>query len=64
MLRLIVIVLLSLLNAGKQPGNVYSAWTEDGLHLMISDAGTPEDLEDDFVCDWETNREFTVTIYD
>lgn len=48
----------------KPAGNVYSAWTEDGMHLMISDAGTPEDLEDDFICDWEDNRVFTITIED
>lgn len=44
--------------------NVYSAWTDTGIHLMISDNGTPEDLEDDFICDWEDNRVFTVTVLD
>lgn len=64
MLKIWITVLLAALSAGKPAGNVYSAWTDDGLHLMISDAGTPEDLEDDFICDWETNREFTITIHD
>lgn len=45
-------------------GDVYSAWTDTGMHLMISDNGTPDDLEDDFICDWEDNREFTITILD
>ena len=49
---------------GNAAGDVYSAWTEDGMHLMISDNGTPEDLEDDFICDWEDNRVFTITIED
>ena len=50
--------------AQKPAGDVYSAWTQDGLHLMISDAGTPGNYDDDFICDWETNREFTITIHD
>ena len=40
----------------------YSAWTEDGIHLILSDNGTPDDIDDDFICDWETNREFTISI--
>lgn len=65
MFRIIVMLILALTQKPAQPvGNVYSAWTDDGMHLMISDNGTPDDLEDDFICDWEDNREFTVTIYD
>lgn len=65
MLRIMVTLLLSVFTAGRQPaGDVYSAWTQDGLHLMISDAGTPGNYDDDFICDWETNRDFTITIHD
>lgn len=65
MFKILVTLLLSVMTASKAPaGNVYSAWTEDGIHLMISDNGTPEILEDDFICDWEDNRVFTVTILD
>ena len=64
MLKIWITVLLAALSAGKPAGNVYSAWTQDGLHLMISDAGTPGNYDDDFICDWETNREFTITIHD
>lgn len=64
MLKIWITVLLAALSAGKPAGNVYSAWTEDGIHLMISDAGTPGYYEDDFICDWETNRDFAITIHD
>lgn len=64
MLKLIVTMILAVLSSAKAPGNVYSAWTDDGLHLMISDAGTPEDLEDDFICDWEDNRIFEIRVYE
>lgn len=58
-------LMLAFFMASQKPaGNVYSAWTEDGLHLMISDAGTPGNYEDDFICDWETNRDFIITIHD
>lgn len=64
MLKIWITVLLAALSAGKPAGNVYSAWTQDGLHLMISDAGTPGNYDDDFICDWETNRDFTITVND
>ena len=66
MFKIIVMLILALAHKPAQPvGNVYSAWTEDDtIHLMISDNGTPDNLEDDFICDWEDNRDFTVTIYD
>lgn len=59
----LMLMLLAVLSPASQP-NVYSAWTEDGIHLMISDNGTPDDFDDDFICDWEDNREFVVTILD
>lgn len=64
-MKAFIIALIVAICGQPQPvGNVYSAWTEDGIHLMISDAGTPGYLEDDFICDWETNRDFTITIND
>lgn len=49
-------------NAQTQP-TVYEAWTDTGIHLMMSDNGTPDNLEDDFVVDWEDNREFKITVF-
>jgi hypothetical protein len=43
-----------------QSGNCYSAYTETGIHLIISDNGTPGDFDDDFICDWETNITFSI----
>lgn len=45
-------------------GNVYSVWAEPNLHLMMCDNGTPDDFNDDWVVDWEDNRDITVTIHD
>lgn len=43
----------------------YSVWSDDGhTHLIMSDNGTPGNCDDDWVVDWEDNREFTVTILD
>ena len=43
----------------------YDVWSDDGhTHLMMTDNGTPDDYDDDWVVDWETNREFTITIID
>lgn len=59
MIKLLFIVYLvsSLLmgNADHRDG-IYDVWAGPGLHIMMSDNGTPEDLDDDFVVDWETNR--------
>lgn len=43
-----------------QNDNCYSAYTENGIHLIISDNGTPGDFDDDFICDWETNITFSI----
>lgn len=59
----LVILTVSALGYATQPkGECYSAWSESGIHLILSDNGTPDDVEDDFICDWETNREFTIDI--
>lgn len=65
MLRIIVVAIIAAMSSANAPaGDVYSAWADTGIHLMISDNGTPEDFDDDFICDWETNRIFTVTVHD
>lgn len=46
-------------NTRKTDPSIYEAWTDTGIHLMMSDNGT-ETPEDDIVIDWETNREFTI----
>lgn len=43
--------------------NTYSVWSED-IHLIMSDNGTPTDYDDDWVVDWEDNREVIVTVLD
>jgi len=46
-------------NTRKSEPDIYEAWTDAGIHLMMSDNGT-ETPEDDVVIDWETNRRFTI----
>lgn len=48
--------------ATRPKGDCYSAWTEDGIHLILSDNGTPENLEDDFICDWESDRNYGINV--
>lgn len=43
--------------------DTYSVWSED-IHLIMSDNGTPTDYDDDWVVDWEDNREVIVTVLD
>lgn len=51
--------------AAVQPvGDVYSVWAEPNLHIMMCDNGTPDDPEDDWVVDWEDNRDVTVIVND
>ena len=43
----------------------YSVWSEgDKVHLIMCDNGTPDDFDDDWVVDWETNRGFHVEVWD
>lgn len=44
--------------------SAYDVWTESGIHLMMTDHGTPDDPFDDFVIDYENNRQVKVTILD
>lgn len=46
-------------NTRKAEPSIYEAWTDTGVHLMMSDNGT-DTPEDDIVIDWETNRKFTI----
>lgn len=43
---------------------MYNVWEESGLHLMMSDNGTPDDYSDDWVIDYETNRDVVVAVLD
>ena len=62
---LIVLVLALLFHRPVAPEpDIYSAWTDTGYHLMISDNGTPDDPEDDWVVDWEDNRDFRIIVND
>lgn len=49
--------------AGAHDG-VYSVWAEPGIHLIMSDNGTPEDYSDDWVIDYEDNRVVEVAVLD
>lgn len=62
---LVSLVLLTISAFGyavKGSADCYSAYTETGVHLIMSDNGTPNDIEDDYICDYETNRIFEITI--
>lgn len=67
MIRLLILVyLISTMltgNADHAAGG-YDAWAGPGLHLMISDNGTPDIYDDDFITDWEDNRAVTVFVWD
>ena len=57
--------LAAFIKGSAQPeDHVYDVWANPGLHLMMSDNGTPDDFDDDFVIDWETNREVAVFVLD
>lgn len=43
--------------------DTYSVWSED-IHLIMCDNGTPDDYDDDWVVDWETNRIVNIDIID
>ena len=59
MAALVAIMGVADVNTRKAEPNVYDAWTDTGVHLMMSDNGT-DTPEDDVVIDWETNRQFTI----
>lgn len=42
----------------------YDVWASPGLHLMMSDNGTPDDYSDDWVIDYEDNRIVEVAVLD
>ena len=42
----------------------YDAWAGPNLHLMICDNGTPDNYDDDFIVDWEDNRQVKITVLD
>lgn len=42
----------------------YEVWGTPGLHLMMDDNGTPDDYSDDWVVDYEDNRDVMVTVLD
>lgn len=50
-------------NTRKTEPSIYEAWTDTGVHLMMSDNGT-DTPEDDIVIDWETNRKFQIIVND
>lgn len=59
----LMILICNAHNARATP-TIYNAWTDTGIHLMMSDNGTPDNFDDDFVIDWEDNRQFKVTVFD
>ncbi len=60
---LIMLVVTTLMKP-QTNGNIYSVWNSDGVHLMMCDNGTPTQYDDDWVVDWEDNREIVVTLLD
>lgn len=50
-------------NTRKVEPSIYEAWTDTGIHLMMSDNGT-DTPDDDIVIDWEDNRDFEIYVND
>lgn len=42
----------------------YDVYNNEGLHLFINDNNTPTDYSDDWVYDWEDNRQARVFVFD
>lgn len=63
MKALILALIASMTIVPVPKDTVYSVWSED-IHLIMSDNGTPDDYDDDWVVDWEDNRVVIVTILD
>lgn len=65
MKALILALVCAVTIAPPSKAKTYSVWSEgDTLHLIMSDNGTPDDYDDDWVVDWEDNREYKVIILD
>lgn len=64
-MKILTLMLLAFTTLQTQPiADVYSVWAEPGLHLMMCDNGTPDDYDDDWVVDWEYNRDVMVLVLD
>lgn len=61
---LIALIATTALAPVEKRDGVYDVWAAPGLHLMMSDNGTPDDYDDDWVIDYETNRDVMVTVLD
>ena len=58
MIQIILLILMSIFSIPTHSiGNCYDTYNENGLHLFINDNNTPTNYEDDWVYDWEDNRE-------
>lgn len=65
----ILLLLLSLLFSSFSPdtskiNNSYDVYNNQGLHLFIHDNDTPDNYEDDWVYDWEDNRQTLIFNFD
>lgn len=63
-MRLVILIFAYIVRAGAPTPDVYDVWAEPNLHIMMSDNGTPGDYDDDWVVDWEDNREIEVCVID
>lgn len=67
-MKALVIGLIAVTALRPQPTDkhdgVYSVWAEPGIHLIMDDNGTPDDYSDDWVIDYETNRDVEVAVMD
>lgn len=62
--KVFLLLLIGNVRNAETQQNIYNVWNDNGIHLMMSDNGTPNNFEDDFVVDWEDNRQVKVTILD
>ena len=62
MIKILLLILFATFSRPRP--QVYDVWCDPNLHLMMSDNGTPTDYSDDWVIDWEDNREILVHVLD
>lgn len=70
-MRALILALLATTITGPQKyydcyseAGAYNVWAEPGFHLIMSDNATPDDYSDDWVIDYEDNRDVMVVVLD
>ena len=61
---ILIAILTSFIPNTQKVNGDYDVYNNEGLHLFINDNGTPIDYSDDWVYDWEDNRQVKVFVFD